>query len=63
MLDKIGNELKEGDKVAILHKRYSSTTPTIQVGIVTECWKNICKVEVAGMRTTKHRQTSIVKIQ
>lgn len=63
MRDKEGKELNVGDKVAILHKKYPSTTPTMQVGTITRIWNSICEVYVIGLNKTRHKETSIVKIQ
>lgn len=50
MKDQLGNIIAIGDKVAVLHKRYSSTTSTLKVGTVVGFpRKGVAQVFVNGV--------------
>ena len=66
MLDQINNILAIGDKVAVLHKRYTSTTATLKVGTVVGFpRKGVAQVFVNGVdrgEYTNHKQKTIIKL-
>lgn len=62
MVDRLFRPLAVGDTVAIMHKRYSSTTPTLQVGTVVKLSPKRAVVDVPGMRQTVHSFKTIVKL-
>lgn len=66
MLDKLNNSLAIGDKVAVLHKRYSTTTSTLKVGTVVGFpRKMVAQVFVNGVdrgEYTNHTSLTIIKL-
>lgn len=66
MKDYQGNTLAIFDKVAILHKRYSTTTSTLKVGMVVGFpRKGVAQVFVNGVdrgEYTNHTSLTIIKL-
>lgn len=66
MLDKLNNSLAIGDKVAVLHKCYSTTTSTLKVGTVVGFpRKGVAQVVVNGVdrgEYTNHTSLTIIKL-
>lgn len=64
MTDKLGNEIKCGDTVAILHKKRSTTTSTLQVGVVKSFLnKNTAIIAVEGLNDSWNTQRTIIKLK
>lgn len=62
--DKFNTPLFIGDSVCILHKKYATTTPTLQKGIVKSFPRsNRVTVAVNGLNDTTHTATSVIKLQ
>lgn len=63
MTDKLGNEINCGDTVAILHKKRSTTTSTLQVGVVKSFLnKNTAIIAVEGLNDSRNTQQTIIKL-
>lgn len=63
MKDKTGKELHLNDKVAILHKKRTTTTSTLQVGRIKSFFnKAIAIVEVEGLNDSRNTSLTIVKL-
>lgn len=66
MKDQLGNIIAIFDKVAILHKRYSTTTGTLKVGTVVGFpRKGVAQVFVNGVdrgEYTNHTSLTIIKL-
>lgn len=64
MTDKLGNKIECGDTVAILHKKRSTTTSTLQVGVVKSFLnKNTAIIAVEGLNDSRNTQQTIIKLK
>lgn len=64
MTDKLGNKIECGDTVAILHKKRSTTTSTLQVGVVKSFLnKNTAIIAVEGLNNSRNMQQTIIKLK
>lgn len=64
MTDKLGNKIECGDTVAILHKKRSTTTSTLQVGVVKSFLnKNTAIIVVEGLNDSRNTQQTIIKLK
>ena len=64
MTDKLGNEIKCGDTVVVLHKKRSTTTSTLQVGVVKSfLTKNIAIIAVENLNDSRNTQQTIIKLK
>lgn len=62
MTDKFLQPLNINDCVCILHKKYATTTPTLQRGFIKSIRRNIATVTVNGLNDTKHTAQTIIKL-
>lgn len=63
MKDKFCTPLNIGDSVCILHKKYATTTATLQKGIIKAFPRaNVCTVAVNGLNDTNHKAQSVIKL-
>lgn len=64
MTDKIGNKVELGDTVAILHKKRSTTTSTLQVGVIKSFLnKNTAVIAIEGLNDSRNKQQTIIKLK
>lgn len=64
MTDKLGNKIECGDTVVILHKKRSTTTSTLQVGVIKSFLnKNTAIIAVEGLNDSRNTQQTIIKLK